>query len=250
MRIIRNLLNDLIFWGYDKSEYAKKGQVELRGIRNAFETQIKTATIFSFIIIAIDIVALAMTVLQMPWNEFLKATSIHIEMLFVLVALGLTIASIFSKITSGILSAVYFAASVLLLIFGNAGSLFLCVLCAFGYLRIVFSHIHLEYVKKYLDSDDYAEIRQVIKGVGHMRDDVKKAFRDYQKGGVNPLNNQMNHEAVFEKPFEIDDDENNDEIHTEFSAEDLDALLGQCENPRMKFEIEGVNDSVVTEVED
>ncbi len=232
--MIRNLISNLVFWGYPKEEYEYKHNVELRGAIDAFKAQIRVATVLSFMVLAFDCIGIIMTIAMKPWEEFLTMTSVHIEMAFWVVAFVLTFLGVRYKIACICQSVVYFIASVLLLIFGNAGSLFCCVLCALCYLRTVFSHIHIGYAIKNMDTDEHAEIRNVISGTNDNRLDLKEVFSQYEKGGVNPLNNQINHEAIFDMPLEKEENTETD-ISKSFTKEELDALL--CESQPQKAEL-------------
>ena len=227
--MIRNLISNLIFLGYPKEEYEYKHNVELRGAINAFKAQIKFVTILSFTVLAFDSIAILATIALQPIKKFLTMTSVHIEMMICIVAIALTFLGIRYKIACICLSVVYFIASVLLIIFGNAGSLFCCVVCGLCYVRVFFSHLHIEYAQKNMDTDEHAEMRSVIKGTNDNRLDLKEVFSQYEKGGVNPFSGRVNHEAVFDMPLEEEKQEEETDINKCFTQKELDALLSESQ---------------------
>lgn len=232
IRKLKNLLNDLAFWGYQKEEYKFKNNTQLRSARNAFETQIGFVTVISFILIVFEIVCMGHYVSTMEMSDFLKATSLHIEIIFTAVALVLTVIGIFSTVACGILAGVYLVASGLLLFFGNSASMLFCILCCIGYVRAFFSHVHIGYVKKYRREDDFEEIRKVLKDTNDIRIDVKETFRLYENGG---------------EPSGDSTEET--ELRADFSQEELDAILGVCQNPRVNFAFDDVNPTTLNGVE-
>lgn len=243
------MFRDLLFFGYHKGEYPLKSNAELRGARTAFEYQIKFATVFSFILCVIDIVSIICVVIFSTVGEFAKNWSLHIEMGIVLLVLIFTFTSIKSKITCVIQVILFGISTVLMLLFGNAGSVFMCLIGTALYIKIYFAHVHLGYIKSRGDIDNMDQIREVISGTGEMRADLKKAFSDYEKGGVNPFNKQVNHEAIFNNPVEEEQKKPQTEIFTDFSKEELDAILGKSKNQQKCYAFDGAYEINVTEGE-
>lgn len=197
------MLGELLFFGYHKAEYEVAPDSKLRVARNAFAKQIWFVTIYSFVVCAFEFAYLFTKTALRPVGEVYRDYPLMIETAVMLLATVLTFIAIKSKFASGFLSAIYLAASGYMLFKRSGFFLLLCIVGAVVYLKMIFVHIHMGYIKARGDIDDLDEIIEVMGGTTNNREELKKVYRRYGFGGENPVNNQKSFEKILDADVDL-----------------------------------------------
>lgn len=269
------MFRDLFFCGYPEGDYPFMNVGLLRGARRAFKLQIKLTTIYSLVIIGIDLIANMGYFVRASYGEIRNNTTFKVEMVFLILGLIFALAAVKSKTAAVLMAAEYLVAAGLLLFKGDGMSVLMCILGAAFYVKMIFTHIHLKRINARKDIDDFEQIKRVVAADGDPVKSLQYIYDTHGKGRGVSTNNPMSVEKIlmmdptlyrdyagemlneevsyskdrYEKIFGIEErKEEQSKRNTEFEVEAM--LKQQSEEESMLYADKNFRDAVFGEIEE